>query len=112
MNNIVTNGLLVCHLVPDLVYLLNYENEKEVVEQGTGYVETHFDALKYANTKILISGMSVKARGYVIIIFLTGMRYNLECQIFRSNRRSKQTTSFAINTFPALNKELTSRQLR
>ena len=39
-------------------------HEGEVVGQGTGDVKAHLEALKEAKTKIFVSGMSAKARGY------------------------------------------------
>ena len=76
MKNKVTLGLLVAvtgvknghevklFLAADGVHILNCKNEGEVVGQGTGDVKVHLDALKEAKTKIFVSGMSAKARGY------------------------------------------------
>ena len=48
----------------DGVHILNCKNEGEVVGQGTGDVKVQLDALKEEKTKIFVSGMSAKARGY------------------------------------------------
>ena len=36
----------------------------EIVGEGTGDVKAHLDTLKESKTKIFVSGMSAKARGY------------------------------------------------
>jgi len=76
MKNKVTLGLVVAvtgvenghevklFLAADGVHLLSCKDEGEIVGQGTGDVKIHLDALKEANTKIFVSGMSAKARGY------------------------------------------------
>ena len=51
-------------LAADGVHLLNYKNKDEIVGQGTGDLYEHLISLKEANTKIFVSGMSAKARGY------------------------------------------------
>ena len=48
----------------DGVHLMNCKEKGEIVGQGTGDVKEHSDHLKETNTKIYISGMSAKARGY------------------------------------------------
>ena len=76
MANKVTLGLLVAvnglkeghevkvFLAADGVHLLNCKNKGEIVGEGTGDAKIHLDALKDANTKILVSAMSAKGRGY------------------------------------------------
>jgi uncharacterized protein len=76
MKNKVTLGLLVAvsglkeghqveiFLAADGVHLLNCKDQGEIVGQGTGDVKLHLDVLKEAETKIFVSGMSAKARGY------------------------------------------------
>ena len=76
MTNKVTLGLLAAvtglksrhdvevFLAADGVHLLNCKEEGEIVGQGTGDLKSHLDVLKEANTKIFVSGMSAKARGY------------------------------------------------
>ena len=76
MKNKVTLGLLLAvnglkeghevkvFLAADGVHLLNCKDEGEIVGEGTGDLKIHLDALKDANTKIFVSGMSAKARGY------------------------------------------------
>tara|TARA_Y100000590_G_C15636300_1_gene983115 strand:- start:399 stop:800 length:402 start_codon:yes stop_codon:yes gene_type:complete len=76
MKNKVTLGLLVAvnglknghevevFLAADGVYLLNCKAEGEIVGEGTGDAKVHLDALKDAGIKILVSGMSAKARGF------------------------------------------------
>jgi len=51
-------------LAADGVHLLNCKNKGEIVGQGTGDLYEHLISLKEANTKIFVSGMSAKARGY------------------------------------------------
>ena len=51
-------------LAADGVHLLNCKNEGEIVGQGTGDLKVHLEALKEAKTKIFVSGMSAKVRGY------------------------------------------------
>ena len=51
-------------LAADGVHLMNCKEKGEVVGQGTGDVKEHLDHLKETNTKIYVSGMSAKARGY------------------------------------------------
>ena len=51
-------------LAADGVHLLNCKNKDEIVGQGTGDLYVHLIGLKDANTKIFVSGMSAKARGY------------------------------------------------
>ena len=51
-------------LAADGVHLLNCKNKDEIVGQGTGDLYDHLVSLKEANTKIFVSGMSAKARGY------------------------------------------------
>jgi len=51
-------------LAADGVHLINCKNKGEIVGQGTGDVKEHLDHLKDTNTKIYVSGMSAKARGY------------------------------------------------
>ena len=51
-------------LAADGVHLLNCKNKDEIVGQGTGDLYEHLISLKEANTKIFVSGMSAKARGY------------------------------------------------
>jgi predicted peroxiredoxin len=51
-------------LAADAVHLLNCLSKDEVVGQGTGDLKDHLDFIKNANTKIYVSGMSAKARGY------------------------------------------------
>ena len=75
-NNKVTLGLLVAltaikknhdvtlFLAADGVHLLNCKNNQEIVGLGTGDLYEHLNNLKEANTKILVSGKSSKARGY------------------------------------------------
>ena len=48
----------------DGVHLLNCKEKGEIVGQGTGDMKDHLDYLKASNTKIYVSGMSAKARGY------------------------------------------------
>ena len=48
----------------DGVHALNCKKEGEIVGEGTGDVMVHLNALKSANIKIMVSGMSAKARGY------------------------------------------------
>ena len=48
----------------DGVHLMNCKEKGEIVGQGTGDVKEHLDKLKEKNTKIFVSGMSAKARGY------------------------------------------------
>ena len=47
----------------DGVHALNIK-EGEVVGEGTGDASLHLTALKDANVKMFVSGMSAKARGY------------------------------------------------
>ena len=42
----------------------NCKEKGEIVGQGTGDVKEHLDHLRETNTKIYVSGMSAKARGY------------------------------------------------
>ena len=51
-------------LAADGVHLLNCKNNQEIVGLGTGDLYEHLNNLKEANTKILVSGKSAKARGY------------------------------------------------
>ena len=51
-------------LAADGVHLMNCREKEEIVGQGTGDAKEHLDHLKEANTKIYVSGMSAKARGY------------------------------------------------
>ncbi len=51
-------------LAADGVHLLNCNSFGEVVGQGTGDLKEHLDFLKNSKTKIFVSGMSAKARGY------------------------------------------------
>ena len=48
----------------DAVHLMNCKERGEIVGQGTGDVKEHLDYLKETDTKIYVSGMSAKARGY------------------------------------------------
>ena len=48
----------------DGVHLMNCKEKGEIVGQGTGDVKEHLDHLRETNTKIYVSGMSAKARGY------------------------------------------------
>jgi len=48
----------------DGVHLMNCKEIGKIVGQGTGDVKEHLDHLKETNTKIYVSGMSAKARGY------------------------------------------------
>ena len=48
----------------DGVHLMNCKEKGEIVGQSTGDVKEHLDHLKETNTKIYVSGMSAKARGY------------------------------------------------
>ena len=48
----------------DGVHLMNCKEKGEIVGQGTGDVKEHLDHLKATYTKIYVSGMSAKARGY------------------------------------------------
>ena len=48
----------------DGVHLMNCKEKGEIVGQGTGDVKEHLDHLKETNTKIYVSGMSAKSRGY------------------------------------------------
>ena len=48
----------------DGVHLMNCKEIGQIVGQGTGDVKEHLDHLKETNTKIYVSGMSAKARGY------------------------------------------------
>lgn len=51
-------------LAADGVNLLNCSEKDTVVGQGTGDLKSHLDRLKQLGTKIMVSGMSAKARGY------------------------------------------------
>ena len=51
-------------LAADGVHLMNCREKEEIVGQGTGDAKEHLDHLKENNTKIYVSGMSAKARGY------------------------------------------------
>ena len=51
-------------LAADGVHLMGCSEREQVVGQGTGDLKDHLDKLKAANTKIFVSGMSAKARGY------------------------------------------------
>ena len=51
-------------LAADGVYLLNCSDKNELVGQGTGDLRDHLDQLKSNSTKVFVSGMSAKARGY------------------------------------------------
>ena len=46
------------------VHLLNCSKKATVVGLGTGDLKDHLDSLKQSGTKIFVSGMSAKARGY------------------------------------------------
>ena len=48
----------------DGVHLMNCKEKGELVGEGTGDVKEDLDHLKATNTKIYVSGMSAKARGY------------------------------------------------
>ena len=48
----------------DGVHLMNCKEIGKIVGQGKGDVKEHLDHLKETNTKIYVSGMSAKARGY------------------------------------------------
>ena len=48
----------------DGVHLMNCKEIGKIAGQGTGDVKEHLDHLKETNTKIYVSGMSAKARGY------------------------------------------------
>ena len=48
----------------DGVHLMNCKEKGEIVGQGTGDVKEHLNHLKETNTRIYVSGMSAKARGY------------------------------------------------
>ena len=43
---------------------MNCKEKREIVGQGTGDVKEHLNHLKETNTRIYVSGMSAKARGY------------------------------------------------
>ena len=51
-------------LAADGVHLLNCSEKDIVVGQGTGDLKAHLDSLTQSGTKIFVSGMSAKARGY------------------------------------------------
>ena len=51
-------------LAADGVHILNCERAGDIVGQGTGDLYEHLTNLKKTNAKILVSGMSAKARGY------------------------------------------------
>ena len=48
----------------DGVHLMNCKEKGEIVGQGTGDVKEHLNYLKETSTKIYVSGMSAKSRGY------------------------------------------------
>ena len=48
----------------DGVHLMNCKEIGKIVGQGTGDAKEHLDHLKETNTKIYVSGMSAKSRGY------------------------------------------------
>ena len=76
MKNKATLGLLVAvnaqkkghdvrvFFAADGVHLMNCKEKEKIVGQGTGDVKEHLDHLKETDTKIYVSGMSAKARGY------------------------------------------------
>ena len=51
-------------LAGDAVHALNCKTEGEIIGEGTGDAKAHLEALAEANIKIMVSGMSAKARGY------------------------------------------------
>ena len=51
-------------MAADGVHLVSCKEKGLIVGQGTGDVKEHLDFLKKSNTKIYVSGMSAKARGY------------------------------------------------
>ena len=51
-------------LAGDGVHLLSCQEKNQVVGQGTGDLKEHLNQLKISATKIFVSGMSAKARGY------------------------------------------------
>ena len=51
-------------LAADGVHLLNCSKKATVVGLGTGDLKDHLDSLKQSGTKMFVSGMSAKARGY------------------------------------------------
>tara|TARA_B110000483_G_scaffold132057_1_gene157916 strand:+ start:1056 stop:1418 length:363 start_codon:yes stop_codon:yes gene_type:complete len=62
-------------LAADGVHLLNCNSLGQIVGEGTGDLKDHLDVLLKSKTKIYVSGMSAKARGYDDSL-LTG--YNAE----------------------------------
>ena len=57
-------GDVTLFLAADGVHLLGCSEREKVVGLGTGDLKDHLDKLKSENTKIFVSGMSAKARGY------------------------------------------------
>ena len=53
----------------DGVHLMNCKEKGEIVGQGTGDVKEHLNHLKETNTRIYLSGMSAKARGYEMKVY-------------------------------------------
>ena len=55
---------LIKSIKADLKEMKSCKEKGLIVGQGTGDVKEHLDLLKKSNTKIYVSGMSAKARGY------------------------------------------------